>query len=122
MSQKNEFGVCDDCSGVSLQEDCRGCGRKPPSMKCSDCGKRIGGGFRFEEGKRQGFRCFECLETDRHKKLGWSALELLQEYLEDGPERDGRRWKAYALELEKQLKRVRYTVDLYQKDKKDFIK
>lgn len=116
-NEKNKYGVCKDCIKINLQEICQGCGREPSKMKCSDCDKHLGGGFKFKEGHREGVRCFECLDLNMEKEKGWMGLEHIQKELKE-VNLEGRYWKAYAKELEAELNKVKYTIKLYLDNKK----
>ncbi len=84
-------------------------------MICADCNKTLGGGFKFKEPKREGFRCFDCLMVEHDKMRGWQGLEqIFEELVENQPKLDGRFYKDYAKELARQRDTISHIVCIYR--------
>ena len=120
-NEKDEYGVCEKCSKVNLQEVCGGCGREPSKSKCTSCQQHIGGGFVFKEAHIEGIRCFDCLMVSHEKEKGWQALDQIKEVLIDTPKLEGRCWKAYALKLREQRTVIAHIQAIYKAQKPDYI-
>lgn len=89
---------------------------------CSDCGRLIAGGFRFEDRVRKGWRCFGCLMIDIEKTRGVSGIDQISQILHETPKLDGRKWKSFALKLKEQRETIARVVALYKVENEALIR
>lgn len=84
-------------------------------MICFDCKKELGGGFKFKEKRKEGYRCFECLMVEHNKTKGYSALsQIFEELCSNKPKLEGRKYKKYSQELKKQREIISHIVCIFR--------